>query len=122
MITKAGAYSAVIQSSDDASLKGRVTNKEGTVTVDHHSTHVAGTLIGSSFYPGLMGMAPFAGLLAYDFTNDAAEMTAEVTSADRGEAGEGVEVEAAERADVLNWLCGWLGAWQLRRARTPVET
>ena len=29
---------------------------------------------------------------------------------------------AAERADVLNWLCGWLGAWQLRRARTPVET
>ncbi|MES2597147.1 MAG: S8 family serine peptidase [Verrucomicrobiota bacterium] len=59
------------------SLKGRITQKEGTITLSDHSTHVAATMIGGPFYPALMGMAPSAGVLSYDFANDTPEMTAE---------------------------------------------
>lgn len=59
------------------SLTGRVTQKEGTVTLNDHATHVAGTMLASSFFPSVLGMAPSAAVLSYDFTNDAAEMTAE---------------------------------------------
>ncbi|WP_146853852.1 S8 family serine peptidase [Brevifollis gellanilyticus] len=86
-----------------ASLKGRVTQKEGTITLSDHSTHVAGTMIASDFYPGLQGMAPSAGVLSYDFNNDLAEMTAEAQTT----AALGAKVLVSNHSYGAN--CGWVG-------------
>lgn len=85
------------------SLKGRVTQKEGTITLSDHSTHVAGTMIASNFYPGLYGMAPSAGVLSYDFSNDLAEMTAEAQVS----ATIGAKVLVSNHSYGSN--CGWVG-------------
>jgi hypothetical protein len=58
-------------------LAGRVTQVDGVADVSDHSTHVAGTLIGAGahpFYPQARGMAYAAGLDAYDWNSDTAEM------------------------------------------------
>lgn len=57
-------------------LTGRVTQIDGATSISNHSTHVAGTLIGAGAYllPEAKGMAFAAGLDAYDWNFDAAEM------------------------------------------------
>jgi hypothetical protein len=89
--------------STHGSLKGRVTQKEGTITLSDHSTHVAGTMIASNFYPGLYGMAPSAAVLSYDFSNDVAEMTAEAQVS----ATIGAKVLVSNHSYGAN--CGWVG-------------
>jgi len=86
------------------SLKGRVTQKEGTITLSDHSTHVAATMIGGPFYPALMGMAPLAGVLSYDFNNDTAEMTAEAQTT----AAIGTKVLVSNHSYGSN--AGWVGS------------
>jgi hypothetical protein len=55
---------------------GRLTQVDGATTVSNHSTHVAGTLIGSGDWlePRSRGMAYAAQLNAYDWNSDTAEM------------------------------------------------
>jgi len=59
-------------------VAGRVTQVDGASSISSHSTHVAGTMIGtgSVFSGNAKGMAPMATLDAYSFSNDEAEMTA----------------------------------------------
>ena len=62
--------------SDHPDLTGRVTQIDGATSISNHATHVAGTLIGAGAYllPEAKGMAYAAGLDAYDWNFDAAEM------------------------------------------------
>ena len=55
---------------------GRLTQVDGATEVSNHSTHVAGTLIGSGDWlvPDSRGMAYAAHLDAYDWNSDTAEM------------------------------------------------
>lgn len=56
---------------------GRLVQVDGATTVSGHSTHVAGTLIGSGAgYPPATGMAYAADLDAYDWNSDTSEMAA----------------------------------------------
>ena len=57
-------------------LTGRVTQVDGATDISDHSTHVAGTLIGSGDWlvPDSRGMAYAAHLDAYDWNSDTAEM------------------------------------------------
>jgi len=57
---------------------GRLTQVDSPPSVSNHSTHVAGTLIGSGEWlvPGSRGMAYGAHLNAYDWISDTAEMAA----------------------------------------------
>ena len=59
-------------------LENRVTQQDNATSFSDHATHVSGTMIGTGdVQSGLAkGMAPEATLLAYDFMNDEAEMTA----------------------------------------------
>ncbi len=59
-------------------IGGRSTQVDGTTGISNHSTHVAGTMIGTgSVNSGnAKGMAPMASLVAYSFNNDESEMTA----------------------------------------------
>ncbi|MAZ72098.1 MAG: hypothetical protein CMC70_03030 [Flavobacteriaceae bacterium] len=59
-------------------IGGRADQIDGTTTISNHSTHVAGTMIGTGAVNGgnAKGMAPMASLLAHSFNNDEAEMTA----------------------------------------------
>jgi hypothetical protein len=60
---------------DHPDLIGRVTQVDGASAISGHSTHVAGTLIGSgNFSVDSRGMAYGAHLDAYDWTSDSAEM------------------------------------------------
>lgn len=61
---------------DHPDLSGRVNQVDGATIISNHSTHVAGTLIGSGAYllPEAKGMAYAANLDAYDWNEDAAEM------------------------------------------------
>ncbi|MFZ5594092.1 MAG: S8 family serine peptidase [Pseudomonadota bacterium] len=65
-----GAWDEGIVQASHPDLAGRVTvAEEGTVA--GHSTHVAGTLIGSGFaMPSAKGMAPGGTLLSYDYYGD----------------------------------------------------
>ena len=58
-------------------LENRSTQMDGTTSISNHSTHVAGTMIGTGDVNGgaAKGMAPEAVLEAYSFNNDEAEMT-----------------------------------------------
>ena len=56
-------------------LSGRVTQVDGASPTVTHSTHVAGTMIATGINSSIMGMAYQANLSAYDWNNDAAEMT-----------------------------------------------
>ncbi|MCF7802718.1 MAG: S8 family serine peptidase [Candidatus Marinimicrobia bacterium] len=56
-------------------LTGRVTQVDGATSLSDHATHVAGTLIGSGVINAAKGMAYEAGLDAYDWDNDDAEMS-----------------------------------------------
>ncbi|MES2372440.1 MAG: S8 family serine peptidase [Bacteroidota bacterium] len=59
-------------------LTGRVTQRDNPSATSDHSTHVAGTLMASGVNPAAKGMAfGLQGLVAYDFTNDDSEQTAE---------------------------------------------
>ncbi len=59
-------------------IGGRSTQIDGTTAISDHSTHVAGTMIGTGDVASgnAKGMAPMATLLAHSFNNDEAEMTA----------------------------------------------
>jgi len=60
---------------DHWDLVGRVTQVDGATEINGHSTHVAGTLIGSGeFFSDTKGMAWAAHLDAYDWNSDSAEM------------------------------------------------
>jgi hypothetical protein len=54
---------------------GRVTSNQNAP--NFHSTHVAGTMVGSGVNSSAKGMAPQASLIEYDFTNDESEMATE---------------------------------------------
>ncbi len=54
----------------------RVTQKDFPATIDHHATHVAGTLIASGIDVDAQGMSPAASLDAYDWNSDSGEMAA----------------------------------------------
>lgn len=86
------------------SLTGRVTQKEGTIKLNDHATHVAGTLMGGAIYPAFLGMAPSASVLSYDFTNDAAEMTAEAQTT----AALGTKVLVSNHSYAMD--SGWKGS------------
>ena len=59
-------------------LENRATQIDNPSSISNHSTHVAGTMIGTGDVTGgaAKGMAPEAELLAYDFNNDNSEITA----------------------------------------------
>ena len=60
---------------DHWDLAGRVTQVDGATEINGHSTHVAGTLIGSGILiSDTKGMAWVANLDAYDWNSDSAEM------------------------------------------------
>ena len=60
---------------DHWDLAERVTQVDGATEINGHSTHVAGTLIGSGiFFGDTRGMAWAANLDAYDWNSDSAEM------------------------------------------------
>lgn len=63
---------------DHPDFAGRLNQVDGATGVSGHSTHVAGTLIGSggSLLPEARGMAFAANLDAYDWNSDTAEMAA----------------------------------------------
>lgn len=63
---------------DHPDLTGRVNQVDGATIISNHATHVAGTLMGSGTYlvPSARGMAYAAGLDAFDWNDDAAEMAA----------------------------------------------
>jgi Subtilase family/Secretion system C-terminal sorting domain len=63
-------------------IGGRATQVDGVVSISDHSTHVAGTMIGTGdvFSGNAKGMAPMASLLAHSFNDDEAEMTAAAAS------------------------------------------
>lgn len=60
-------------------LTGRITNKEaGTVAINDHSTHVAGTLMASGVNPLAKGMSfGLQELIVYDFANNNSEIFTE---------------------------------------------
>jgi hypothetical protein len=54
-----------------------IVNKDGTITISDHTTHVTGTMIAKGVYAPAKGMAFGATTLqSYDFNNDATEMAA----------------------------------------------
>lgn len=59
-------------------IGGRSTQVDGTSAISDHSTHVAGTMVGTGDVASgsAKGMAPLATLVAYSFNNDEAEITA----------------------------------------------
>jgi len=63
---------------DHPDFTGRLSQVDGASQVSSHSTHVAGTLIGSGdwLFPESRGMAYAAQLNAYDWNSDTAEMAA----------------------------------------------
>ena len=63
--------------SEHPDFAGRLTQVDGATEVSGHSTHVAGTLMGSGVpFADSRGMAPAAHLNAYDWNSDTAEMAA----------------------------------------------
>lgn len=59
-------------------LNGRITNKNATVAISDHTTHVSGTLIASGVNTQAKGMSYAAQeLIVYDFTNNTSEMMTE---------------------------------------------
>ena len=60
---------------DHVELVGRVTQVDGSPTLDDHATHTSGTMIASGINATAKGMAPEATLSAFDFNNDISEMT-----------------------------------------------
>nr|WP_294900760.1 S8 family serine peptidase [uncultured Pedobacter sp.] len=60
---------------------GRVEQKDKPAAINLHSTHVAGTMMAKGVYPIARGMAwGLQKLYAWDFDNDASEMTTAATS------------------------------------------
>ncbi len=58
-------------------LNGRVRMRDNSTTVSNHATHVAGTIMARGVYAPARGMAyELPDLLAFDFNNDRAEMSA----------------------------------------------
>lgn len=53
----------------------RVVQKDSPSQLSNHATHVAGTMVAEGINPNVKGMAPKATLDAYDWDNDASEMT-----------------------------------------------
>ncbi|MCX6214793.1 S8 family serine peptidase [Spirosoma sp.] len=54
----------------------RIVQKENTLTLNNHATHLAGTLIGKGIREQAQGMAFGAQLTVWDYTNDITELTA----------------------------------------------
>ena len=59
---------------------GRVVMGDGVTTTHYHSTHVAGTMIASGVVANAKGMAPAAGLRAFDWNSDESEMASEAAN------------------------------------------
>lgn len=78
-------------------LAGRVTTRD-RASDDDHSTHVAGTLAAEGVRPDARGMAYEAHLRAYDWDDDASEMSAE--------AARGVLVSNHSYGAVAGWFYG----------------
>jgi len=74
---------------------GRVDYDDGGYGYHYHSTHVAGTIIGSGIVAAAKGMAPAASLRAFDWNYDDAEMAS----------------EAADGTLVSNHSYGYLRGW-----------
>ncbi|MFA6262362.1 MAG: S8 family serine peptidase [Bacteroidia bacterium] len=55
---------------------GRATQADGATGIIDHATHVAGTMIGSGVSANAKGMSYQASIRAYDWSNDASEMSA----------------------------------------------
>ncbi|MDP1580794.1 MAG: S8 family serine peptidase [Candidatus Didemnitutus sp.] len=60
----------------------RVTDKDGTSTLDPHATHVAGTLVAKGVYNLATGMSPNANLHAYFYVNDLAKIAISAANED----------------------------------------
>lgn len=80
-------------------LSGRVTQVDGAVTLSDHSTHVAGTLIGSGVNAAAKGMSYMANLNAYDWNNDDAEMATA--------AANGLKVSQHSYGLITGWYYDW---------------
>ncbi|MCK5337231.1 MAG: hypothetical protein KAJ50_00415 [Bacteroidales bacterium] len=59
---------------------GRVVMGDGVTATHYHSTHVAGTMIASGVVANAKGMAPAAGLRAFDWNSDESEMASEAAN------------------------------------------
>lgn len=88
--------------SNHQDLTGRVTQKDNPNAIRDHSTHVAGTLIGSDNNNQAKGMAYEADLNAYDWVSDNSEMT----------------TEAAAGLLVSNHSYGNVAGWEYSRAQS----
>jgi len=78
MKNKLGIWDGAAVLGTHVELAGRVTQKDNPSSTADHSTHVTGTMMASGVNPAAKGMAfGLQGIIAYDFTNDAAEMASE---------------------------------------------
>jgi hypothetical protein len=87
-------------------LAGRVVQKDGATSLSDHATHVAGTMIASGITASAKGMSYQAGLDAYDWNDDHAEMA--------GAAADGLNVSQHSYGYITGWHYGsWSGntAW-----------
>jgi len=82
-------------------LTGRILTKDNPQIIESHSTHVAGTMIAKGINPLARGMAFNAQqLIAYDFNNHMAEMTAE---ANPGGSGTGILLSNHSYGTLAGW-------------------
>lgn len=85
-------------------LVGRVTQVDNAQTTDTHATHVSGTMIATGINPRTRGMSNGAGLQAYDFSNDGAEM-----------------VNAAPNLLISNHSYGTVSGWRFNSDRAGTD-
>ncbi|RKD14424.1 hypothetical protein BCY91_08085 [Pelobium manganitolerans] len=81
LIGKVGMWDGgLILTSHQEFAPNRIEQKDNPTALSSHATHVAGTLIAKGIYPEARGMAwGLQKLYAWDFTNDASEMTQAAT-------------------------------------------
>ncbi len=83
---------------------GRITVGDSSTTILDHVTHVAGTLGAGGVDINAMGMAPAVAILAFDWTDDTAEMTSKAM-ATPGETGK-IAVSNHSYGEVCGWSYG----------------
>jgi hypothetical protein len=88
----------------------RITNKNSSAAVHSHATHVAGTIAASGVDANALGMAPASNILAYDWTSDVAEMTAEAATSPVF----GAKILVSNHSYGIS--CGWNGTTWMGRA------
>jgi subtilisin family serine protease len=104
---------------------GRVTVKDLGGELDYHSTHVGGTVGAAGIAPEAKGMAPAVRLHSYEWTTDAAEMTAAGAN-DPNQSTFRLLVSNHSYGNVTGWMDGdwsgnyglhWFGVWGEREDR-----